>query len=365
MEVSVVIPTKDEEEAIGICIEKVKKVFRDYGIDGEIIVSDSSSDRTAEIAEKLGAKVVKPDRLGYGYAYIYAFKHCRGKYIVIGDGDGSYDFLEIPKLLEPLKKDEAEIVIGSRFKGKIMKGAMPWLHRYIGNPLLTWFLNFFFKTNVSDAHSGFRAFKREALEKMNLNCSGMEFASEMVLKAVLSGLRIKEVPINYYPRIGEPKIRSFRDGWRHLRFMLLHTPSHLFLIPGIIFFLFGILLVFLISLGLSRFGSVNLGIHSMIASSLIAIFGYQLIFLGLAGNIYQERIGIKRLSLEKGLMAGLLIFLTGFIYTAYLIFSWIDSGFKSLPLLTHNILAFMLLVVGLQTVFYSFFLSMLSETWTR
>ena len=371
VEVSVIIPSLDEEKTIGICIEKVKKVFEEYNINGEIIVSDNSTDRTPEIARSLGAKVVTPDKRGYGYAYLYAFKHAKGKYIVIGDADNTYDFLEIPKLLEPLKKGEADLVIGSRFKGKILDGAMPWLHRYIGNPLLTWFLNFFFKAGVSDAHSGFRAFTREALERMKLRGDGMEFASETIMRAVWAGLRIKEVPITYYPRQAESKLNSLRDGWRHLKFMLLYAPSYLFVLPGMFLFVLGMALVLLISAGLSKFGYINLGIHSMIASSLLAIAGYQLVFLGLAGKVYRAKMDMpndkivefltKRLSLEKGATIGLLIFSVGFVYTAYLIWKWIDSGFKSLPMLNQDVLAFTLLVIGLQTVFYSFFLSMLSE----
>ena len=371
VEVSVVIPSLNEEKTIGICIEKVKKVFEEYNISGEIIVSDNSTDRTPEIAKSLGAKVVTPDKRGYGYAYLYAFKHAKGKYIVIGDADNTYDFLEMLKLLEPLKKGEADLVIGSRFKGRILDGAMPWLHKYIGNPVLTWFLNFFFKAGVSDAHSGFRAFTREALEKMRLRGDGMEFASEMIMRAVWAGLRIKEVPITYYPREAESKLHSFKDGWRHLKFMLLYAPSYLFVLPGMFLFILGMALVLLISAGLSKFGSINLGIHSMIASSLLAIAGYQLVFMGLAGKVYRAKMDMpndkiaefltKRLSLEKGATIGLLIFLVGFAYTAYLIWKWIDSGFKSLPVLNQDILAFTLLVIGFQTVFYSFFLSMLSE----
>ena len=371
VEVSVVIPSLNEEKTIGVCIEKVKKVFEEYNIKGEIIVADNSTDRTPEIARSLGAKVVTPDKRGYGYAYLYGFRYAKGKYIVIGDADNTYDFLEMPKLLEPLKKGEADLVIGSRFRGQILDGAMPWLHKYIGNPVLTWFLNFFFKAGVSDAHSGFRAFTREALEKMKLRCHGMEFASEMIIRAVWAGLRIKEVPITYYPRQAESKLHSFRDGWRHLKFMLLYAPSYLFVLPGMFLFILGMALVLLISVGLSKFGYINLGIHSMIASSLLAIAGYQLIFMGLAGKVYRAKMDMpndrivefltKRLSLEKGATIDLLIFLVGFVYTAYLIWKWIDSGFKSLPMLNQDVLAFTLLVIGLQTVFYSFFLSMLSE----
>ena len=376
MEVSVIIPTKNEEKTIGICIEKVKKVFKEYNIDGEIIVSDSSTDRTPEIASSLGAKVIKPDKKGYGYAYIYAFKFARGKYIVIGDGDNTYDFLEIPKLLEPLKKGEADMVIGSRFKGKILPGAMPWLHKYIGNPLLTWILNFFFKAGVSDAHSGFRAFTREALEKMNLRCHGMEFASEMIIEAVRRGLRIKEVPITYYPRHGESKLSSFSDGWRHLRFMLLQTPKYLFYIPGLFLFIVGFILTILLAVtNVSLFG-VHLGIHSMIASSLLTLTGYQLIFIGLFSAIYSRSMGLveydkitklitKIMSLERGLLLGIFLTSLGFFYILLLLKQWIDSGFRDLPMLNQDVFGFTIFILGIQTIFFSFFLSLALESLGR
>ena len=376
VEVSVIIPTKNEEKTIGICIEKVKKVFKEYNIDGEIIVSDSSTDRTPEIASSLGAKVIKPDKKGYGYAYIYAFKFARGKYIVIGDGDNTYDFLEIPKLLEPLKKGEADMVIGSRFKGKILPGAMPWLHKYIGNPLLTWILNFFFKAGVSDAHSGFRAFTREALEKMNLRCHGMEFASEMIIEAVRRGLRIKEVPITYYPRHGESKLSSFSDGWRHLRFMLLQTPKYLFYIPGLFLFIVGFILTILLAVtNVSLFG-VHLGIHSMIASSLLTLTGYQLIFIGLFSAIYSRSMGLveydkitklitKIMSLERGLLLGIFLTSLGFFYILLLLKQWIDSGFRDLPMLNQDVFGFTIFILGIQTIFFSFFLSLALESLGR
>ena len=373
VEVSVVIPSLNEEKTIGVCIQKVKRVFKKFNIKGEIIVADNSTDRTPEIAKSLGAKVVTPDKKGYGYAYLYGFKFAKGKYIVIGDADNTYDFLEMPKLLEPLMNGEADLVIGSRFKGKILDGAMPWLHRYVGNPILTWFLNLFFKANVSDAHSGFRAFTRDALERMKLRYGGMEFASEMIIRAVWAGLRIKEVPITYYPRQGsEPKLKSFRDGWRHLKFMLLYAPSYLFILPGIFLFAFGMSLILFISVGLSKFGVIDLGIHSMIASSLLAITGYQLTFLGLAGKIYRAKMDMssdkivefftENLSLEKGATIGLFVFSTGFVYTTYLVWKWVESGFRKLPMLNQDVLAFTLLIIGLQTIFYSFFLSILSES---
>jgi len=369
MKISVIIPTLNEEKTIGECIRKARKAVEGLGYECEVIVSDSSSDRTAEIAKSLGARVVFPDRKGYGYAYLYAFQHASGDIIVMGDGDGTYDFSEIPKLVEPIINGKADFVIGSRFKGKIHDKAMPWLHRYVGNPLLTWFANFFFNAKVSDAHSGFRAFRRDCLRKMKLSSAGMEFATEMVVKARLSGIRIAEVPVNYYPRVSESKLRSFRDGWRHLRFMLLYSPTYVFLIPGIFLFIFGFLMSCAALLGIRIF--YNPGIHTLIASALSLLLGYQLILFGIAGEVYREKQGIKRgrvagfffrrMKLEIMASIGVAIFLLGLAYSASLLLKWIESGFRELPFLYQDLIAFLLLVFGLQTFFSSFFISMLGE----
>ncbi|MEM3703004.1 MAG: glycosyltransferase family 2 protein [Candidatus Bathyarchaeia archaeon] len=242
IDVSVVIPSLNEAETISECVLKAKEAFVCCGVKGEVVVADNSEDETPEIAKSLGARVVTPDRRGYGYAYHYGIKHARGKYIVMGDADGTYDFLEMPKLLKPLLKGEADLVIGSRFKGEIKKDAMPWLHRYFGNPALTAILNLFFKAGISDAHSGFRAARREALERLNLRSNGMEYASEMVLKAAWKGLKVKEVPITYHPRKGgRPKLNSFSDGWRHLKLMLIYAPARLYLPPGLALYFSGLL----------------------------------------------------------------------------------------------------------------------------
>jgi len=375
VEVSVVIPSLNEARTIGECIEKIKTVFRQYNIDGEIIVADNSDeDDTPQIARSLGAKVVVPDKRGYGYAYLYAFKHVRGKYIVLGDADNTYDFLEMPRLLEPLMKDEADIVIGSRFKGEIKKGAMPWHHRYIGNPTLTGFLNLFYKAGVSDGHSGFRAIRRDALEKMKLRAHGMEFASEMIIEAVRRKLRIKEVPITYYPReASKSKLNSFSDGWRHLKFMLIYAPTYLYIIPGSTFCLIGALLMlfsyFRVYIGYTP------GFHSMILGSLLVILGYEASLLGVFAKIYGAHFDLfdidkvtkfilERISLEKGVAIGSAIFLAGVIYSLSLVAKWIGSGYTLLPLKGEDMIAFTLLVIGLQTIFNSFFLSMLSN-WKR
>ena len=369
-EVSVVIPTKDEEKSIGICIERVLRVFNDNHIDGEIIVADSSSDRTPEIARNLGAKVIKVDKLGYGNAYICGLEHAAGDYIVMGDGDATYDFSEIPKLLEPLKRGEADIVIGSRFDGEIKKGAMPWLHRYIGNPVLTLFLNLFFKANVGDAHSGFRALTKDALKRMKLRTPGMEFASEMIIEAKRRGLRIKEVPITYYPRLGEPKLNSFSDGWRHLKFMLLYTPKHLYILPGFTLLMLGIFLM------LSAYFHINIGYtpgpHSMILGSLLTIVGYEIFMLGIFAGVYGKRNDffeldsitkaiLKHTSLERGVLFGAAFFIIGFAYSLHLVLNWMGSGFKSLPLNGQDMIGFTLIVIGIQTIFFSFFLSLIGS----
>lgn len=366
--VSVIIPTKNEEETIGICIRKIQKVFNEHHTNGEIIIADNSTDRTPEIAKNFGAIIVMPDKLGYGYAYQFAFKHASGDYIVIGDGDETYDFADIPRLLEPLKRKEADLVIGSRFKGEIKKGAMPWLHRYIGNPVLTGFLNLFFKAGVSDAHCGFRAFTKKAIEKMNFKSDGMEFASEMLIEAVRKKLRIKEVPITYYPRKGKSKLSSFSDGWRHLKFMLLHAPTYLYFIPGTVFLLLGVIVllagIFHLNIG------HTIGIHSMIAGSLLFISGYQIIFLGLFAKIYgvsndlldPDKITefiLRYVSLEKGATLGLIMLLVGLSYTLYLIWKWVGSGY--LPMRGEDMIGFTFLIIGLQTIFSSFFLSMIGS----
>jgi len=366
VEVSVVIPTKNEEQAVGCCLEKVLKSFRENNIDGEIILADNSTDRTPEIAQSMGARVVTPDRLGYGYAYKYGFAQAKGKYIVMGDADNTYDFEDIPRLLAPLRDGTADMVMGSRLKGKILPGSMPALHKYIGNPMLTGFLNFFFKAGVSDSHSGFRAFTKEVYEEMHLRSTGMEFASEMIIEAARRGIRIKEVPIVYHPRIGESKLSSFSDGWRHLKFMLLYTPKHLFIIPGMLLSALGVFLMAAVAL------DINVGydpsIHTMIFGSLFLIIGYQIIGLGLFAGVYgraNDIIGLDELtewvvhnvSLERGIKIGLVTLAVGSGYLLYQITKWLFSGFPALPGVEQNMLAFTLVVVGLQTIFSSFFLS--------
>ena len=215
MKISVVLPCQNEEQTIGQCIMEIKKTLK--GMDYEIIVSDSSTDKSPEIARRLGAIVVRHER-GYGNAYKEGLKHANGHYIIMGDSDGTYDFSEIPLFLEELQKGY-DFVIGNRFTGQMQKGSMPMLHKYIGNPFLTWLLNVTHGGSLGDVHCGFRAIKRDALQKLDLQSDGMEFASEMIIKALRQGMKIIEIPVSYRRRVGRSKMRSLRDGWRHVRFI--------------------------------------------------------------------------------------------------------------------------------------------------
>ena len=215
------MPTLNEEQGIERCIGQIKRAVVKLGVTAEILISDSSSDNTPNLAREMGAIVVRPDDLGYGYAYRYAFERVRGKYIVIGDADTTYDFEELTDLFKCMMRTNADLVLGNRFGGDIKSGAMPLLHRYIGNPVLTKLLNGLYGTDVGDAHCGFRVIRRESLEELNLETDGMEFASEMIMKAGVNGLTIKEVPITYRRRKGDATLNSFRDGWRHAKFLVL------------------------------------------------------------------------------------------------------------------------------------------------
>jgi glycosyltransferase involved in cell wall biosynthesis len=366
-DVSVVMPAMNEEGTIGWCIEKIRKVFDDYQLDGEIIVADNSTDKTPEIARSLGATVITPKNRGYGNAYLTGLSHANGNYIVMGDADGTYDFSELKKFLDPLMHGDADLVMGNRFGGIIYKGAMPKLHQYIGNPLLTKILSGLFKIKISDAHCGMRSFTKDAYQKMNVRTGGMEFASEMIVEAARKNLRIREVPINYYPRSAPSKLHSFRDGWRHVRFMMLYKPEPFLFIPGLLVFLLGVLL----SLTILLRGNVGTShMHSLIFSSILAIIGFQTISAGIYLKAYAavqglcEREGfIKKLldyhSLEKELFFGAALLLVGLAVGLNVVLTWIHAGFGSLSEITNAVIAMMLAAIGIQTIFTTIFLSVL------
>jgi glycosyltransferase involved in cell wall biosynthesis len=369
--VSVVMPCLNEEETIGQCVAKALEGIRKTGLPGEVVVSDNgSTDRSIEIASELGARVIHTPERGYGSAYRAGFQAARGKYIVMGDSDDTYDFTQIDLFIEKLREGN-EYVLGSRFEGNILPGAMPWLHRYIGNPVLTGLLNFMFGLKSSDAHSGMRAFTKEAYRRMRLQTTGMEFASEMVINAARAKLKVAEVPITYYPRGGESKLRSFRDGWRHLRFMLLYSPDHLFLIPGALLMVLGLIGMLWLLSGPHIVSGHFVDYHFMFVASLLTIVGFQVLLTGFFAKAYafthrfapDDRM-IQRFyryfSLEEWLLAGLIIFLIGLSIDVAIFATWVEHNFRNIFAVREALLALTLMVIGLQLIFSSFLLSILN-----
>jgi glycosyltransferase involved in cell wall biosynthesis len=365
--VSVVIPCLNEAENIEACVTAALEAIVRMGVDGEVVVADNDSeDDSARLAEGAGARVVVERRRGYGSAYLAGFAAARGRYIVMADADLTYDFKEIPRFVEELEKG-AEMVIGDRMDN-IHPGAMPWLHRYVGNPVLTGLLNLFFRTGISDAHCGMRAVRREVLPRLDLRATGMEFASEMVIRASKENLKMAEFPIEYHPRGGESKLSSFRDGWRHLRFLLVHSPNHLFIFPGAVMAGLGALLIVLVESGLELFGR-SWGVHAIIGGALLMIVGTQVLALGLCAHAYGTYfMGERdpwfdrmraRFRLEHGLLLGGLFMLIGIGLGVAILVAWIAHGFGSLAYERLAVIAAAVLIVGIQIFFSSFLLSIL------
>jgi glycosyltransferase involved in cell wall biosynthesis len=365
--VSVVIPCLNEAGNIERCVTAALGALRDGAISGEVLVVDNASeDDSAALAASAGARVVLEPRRGYGSAYLAGFAAARGEYIVMADADLTYDFNEIPRFVAALK-DGAELVMGDRMDN-IQPGAMPWLHRYIGNPILTGLLNLLFRTGVKDAHCGMRALRRDVLPRLDLRTTGMEFASEMVIRASKEHLRIAEFPIEYHPRGGESKLSSFRDGWRHLRFLLVHSPTHLFILPGTLLAGLGTLILVFVGSGLDFFGRAW-GLHALIGGALLMIVGTQVLGLGLCAHAFGTYfMGERdpwfdrmraRFRLEHGLILGGLFMLIGVVMGAVIVATWISHGFGSLADERLAVIAASLLIVGIQIFFSSFLLSIL------
>ena len=365
--VSLVIPCLNEEENITACVEAALLALEASGLWGEVIVVDNASeDRSAELARAAGATVISEPRRGYGSAYLAGFTAARGNYIVMADADLTYDFNDLPRFVERLDQG-ADLVMGDRMDN-IQPGAMPWLHRYIGNPLLSGFLNLLFRTGVRDAHCGMRAFRRSVLPGLDLRSTGMEFASEMVIRASKAQLTIDEIPIHYHPRGGESKLSTFRDGWRHLRFLLVHHPTALFVIPGLVLFAFGVVLSALV-LSTVTIAGHTFQIHTLIAGSLLEIVGVQVVGLGLAAHTYavyfmsyqDHRFDRARahLRLEHGLILGAAVAIVGIIFGVIVLAGWVNNGLGSLSHEDMTVTAETLVVVGAQIFFTSFLLSII------
>jgi glycosyltransferase involved in cell wall biosynthesis len=376
IEVSIVMPCLNEAETLARCIGHAQAAIKKGGYPAEIIVADNgSTDGSQRVARELGATVIEVPRRGYGSALIGGIDAAQGRFIVMGDADDSYDFEAIAPLIDKLREGY-DLVVGNRFKGGIEPGAMPWSHRWVGNPALTLISRIFFNAPVGDTHCGLRALTKDAYERMRLRATGMEFASEMVIKAALKGMRITEVAVKLRPdgRSRPPHLRTWRDGWRHLRFMLLFSPRWLFLYPGLALFAVGAILSALLIGGPLHVAGVRLDIHTLLVAGFLSLVGYQLVLFAVFTKIFAIRMGFhpphplllrvfKYVNLEVGVLAGALMVVAGIVGLVVAVVSWQAVGFGNLdPSLTMRevIPAVVLLALGTQTVFASFFISILS-----
>ncbi|GAB4482281.1 MAG: glycosyltransferase family 2 protein [Anaerolineales bacterium] len=373
VEISIVLPCLDEEKTIGVCIRKAQGFLQRSGAAGEVIVADNgSSDRSVEIAESLGVRVVHVSQKGYGSALRAGFAAARGKYILMADADDSYDLENLQPFFEKLRAGY-DLVMGNRFKGGILPGAMPWHHRYIGNPALSFIGRLFFHSPARDFHCGIRAFTKEAIERMKLQTTGMELASEIVIKASLLQLKVCEVPTRLFPdgRGRPPHLRSFRDGWRHLRFLLLYSPAWLFAYPGLFLLVMGGLLSLLLFFGPVNLGFRYIDFHSFITAGSLSYLGLNMLSFAAITRVYAYQSGLipnqprfftlfRYFNLEKGLLLGALLGLTG----AYLLLRalLLSDNFAQIGFDTSVRLVFggaLALVSGAQLIFTSFVLSIL------
>ncbi len=369
-QISVVLPCLDEEAAVGAVVDQAWDGIERSGRTGEVIVVDNgSTDRSGAVASEHGATVVFEPRRGYGSAYLAGVVQARGDFIVMADADGTYPLDELGRFVEALERGN-DLVLGSRFKGRIHEGAMPWSNRWIGNPMLTGLLNGLFGIRVSDAHCGMRALRRSALPVLDLHSTGMEFASEMVFKASRRRLRVDEIPIDYFPRTGESKLSRVSDAWRHVRFMLLYSPSWLYFVPGGILLLLGIAGMLVLASGPVNVFGRPWQIHTMLAFVALTLIGAQVIQLGLYARTYAlthfgERDALlarlrHRIRLEHGLLLGALLMLSGAGVLLAVFIRWANGGFGALADEYPTALGVTLFGLGVQTIFGSFFIGLLT-----
>jgi glycosyltransferase involved in cell wall biosynthesis len=373
VDISVVIPCLNEANSVGICIEKAMAAFAKDGLKGEVVVADNgSTDGSIEIVESSGARIVRVPAKGYGEALRAGISAAAGRFIIMGDADDSYDFSAVSQFVEKWREGY-DVVMGNRFLGGIRPGAMPWHHKYIGNPGLTTVLNVFFGTGVGDCYCGMRGFSREVFTRLDVRSTGMEFAPEFIIKAGQLGVRITEIPVTLWPdkRGRPPHLRSFRDGWRTLRFMLLYAPNWLFLLPGGMLFLVGMSLVLWLLPGPRQLTpKIQIDLHTMIFGVMFTLLGAQIIFAGFFAKLfsYAERFDrrsvslrrwLHRVKLEHGLLVGAVLFLAGFVGSLRVVWQWSSGGFGPLYDVREVLFWSMWLFLGVQTIFSSFLLSML------
>lgn len=373
LELSIIIPCLNEEKTLPIVLEKAHSSLKRLKIQGEVIVADNgSTDKSIDIAKQYGARVVTVEAKGYGNALINGINASNATYILMADADDSYNFEEIDDFIK-YTREGYDLVMGTRLKGKIEHGAMPFLHRYLGTPVLTFFINLLFRTNISDCNCGMRCFTKAAFEKMQLSSPGMEFASEMIIKSGLIKLKIKEIPISFYKdkRSRKPHLRTWSDGWRHLKFIFLYSPTYLFLFPGLFLMFLGLIILLPLLSGPLLFWGKIFDYHSAILGSLLTILGYQTIITGLYAKAYAQMQSFKvpdeiitkfyhKFSLEKGIIIGSLLFLIGFGIDVSVLLEWIHIGYQNLQRGNLATFASTLIILGMQTFFSSFFLSILN-----
>jgi glycosyltransferase involved in cell wall biosynthesis len=380
-EVSIVMPCLNEAESIEHCLRRAQAGLDDAGVEGEILIADNgSTDGSQDIARRFGARVVEIDRKGYGAALAGGFEAARGRYVVMGDADGSYDFGSISPFIERLRGGD-DLVMGNRFAGGIAPGAMPPLNRYLGNPVLSFIGRLFFRSDIGDFHCGLRAFRRDAIESLDLQSDGMEFASELVVKATLNELKISEVPTTLSPdlRSRKPHLRPWRDGWRHLRFLLLYSPRWLFLYPGLVMMLIGLATMIGLLPGPLKVLGTQFDVHTLVYASALTVIGFQAILFAVFARVYAMTEGflptkswiedlVDRWTLEAGLLVGAALVLGGLVLSAVALLIWGGRGFEHLDYretLRLVVPASTMLILGVQTVLASFFLSILGIEHSR
>jgi Glycosyl transferase family 2 len=374
-ELTILMPCLNEAATVATCVAKARGFLARARVDGEVLVADNgSTDGSIALAEQAGARVVSVPERGYGAALRAGIAAARGRYIIMGDADDSYDFGSLDAFLEALRAGHL-LVMGNRFRGGIKPGAMPALHRYLGNPVLSFVGRLFFRTRVGDFHCGLRGFHRDAARSLDLRTRGMEFASELVVKAALAGWHIAEVPTMLHPdgRGRPPHLRSWRDGWRHLRFLLIFSPRWLFLYPGCLLLTLGIALTSALYVAPLQFLGAGLDIHSMLYASAAALLGLQLCLFSLFARVSAQTAGLlprrraldqllRVLTLERGLACGMALAVTGFVWSASAFWRWHDAGFGALDprvMMRDTIPAASLMVGGMELMLASFLLSVL------
>ena len=375
VELTVVMPCLNEAETLAVCVDKALAALAANGIAGEVVIADNgSTDGSQAIALAHGARVVPVPLRGYGAALNAGIQAAHGKYVLMGDADDSYEFAHIPRFLKELRGG-ADLVMGNRFQGGIGPKAMPPLHRYLGNPVLSFLGRALFSAPIGDFHCGMRAFSKDAYARLGLRTTGMEFASEMVVKASLLGQKIVEVPTTLQKdgRSRPPHLKTWRDGWRHLRFLLMYSPRWLFLFPGLALMIVGLALMVWLLPAERPLGHMNLGVDTLAYAASAVLLGFQLVFFGIAAKVFAITEGLlpedesfdrwfRYITLETGLIVGVLLVLVGIGIAVSSVVSWSHAGYGPLPpvqMMRRTLPAMLCLMLGTEICFASFFLSLL------